>query len=353
MQLNPVPDLDFLTARLHGRLSRVAAGVRLDGLCRLPGATELSRIIHPEAEFHAMADFQRRLARDLFREISSCRCLMPGRGADLLNWMLVRFQVENIKILLRALVRKIQLEGPEEFLFAIPEELRLDELRLRNARSVADFAAALPRGSPRDSLLRELPTLSGSPNLLVLEAALDRGYFEELLMRGQRLGAADRDWVQPVLKQEVDTFHLLLALRGRFNHGLAADVLAGLHVAGSEISGRRFASMLAAGDILAVARLAVHRVIDSLPSVGKSGSAKASLDIATVEALAWERWVHCCVRALRRNPLGMGTVIGYLGIRRVEIANLISLSEGLRVGIAPESLRARLHPRRTGEADYV
>jgi vacuolar-type H+-ATPase subunit C/Vma6 len=46
-------------------------------------------------------------------------------------------------------------------------------------------------------------------------------------------------------------------------------------------------------------------------------------------------------------------VIGYAGIRRVEVANLITLSEGIRAGAEAERIRTRLIPRADLESVYV
>ena len=45
--------------------------------------------------------------------------------------------------------------------------------------------------------------------------------------------------------------------------------------------------------------------------------------------------------------MNVAAVAGFLGIRRVEVANLITLSEGLRLGMDGRELRARLIPGET------
>jgi vacuolar-type H+-ATPase subunit C/Vma6 len=111
--------------------------------------------------------------------------------------------------------------------------------------------------------------------------------------------------------------------------------------------------MLTAKDLRTAAALAVGRVIDALPPEHESGETTGPLDAAELEALAWKRFLRLANRACRRNHMGLGAVIGYAVIRRVEVANLISLSEGIRAGVAPESIRARLIPRHDEEVAYV
>jgi len=43
--------------------------------------------------------------------------------------------------------------------------------------------------------------------------------------------------------------------------------------------------------------------------------------------------------------MGLGAVVAYAAIRRIELANLITLSEGIRTRVTPDALRQRLIPR--------
>ena len=74
-------NLDYLTARLHGRRSRMAEADRLDALCRLRSVSELARHVWPDSDVQTVADFQRRLAEDLTREISEFLPLLDKPGA--------------------------------------------------------------------------------------------------------------------------------------------------------------------------------------------------------------------------------------------------------------------------------
>jgi len=348
-----VNDLAYLAARLHGRRSRLAEADRLDQLCRQPNLRELGRAVYPETELPAVPDFHRRLTEDLLRELIGIRNHMKGRGTDLLAWMSVRFQVENIKVLLRGFLRRTAGEAAPAQLLSLPEGMGLDTPGLEAAQSLAEFAEALPAGAPRESLKQALETYRDQPRPFFLEGALDRGYFQELLFRAARLSSEDRDLIQPIVRQEVDAFHLLLVVRGKFQYRVAAGRLLPLHVWGSDISRKRFAAMLAAPALRAASRLAVRRAIDELPATHGAGDDAVTINPAIVEALTWKRFLRLSNHAFRRSHMGVAAVVGYVGIRRVEVANLITLSEGIVAGLAPETLRARLHPRIDWEEVYV
>jgi len=365
-----INDLDYLAARLHGRRSRLAEAERLEGLCRLPDLPELGRAVYPEAEFHAAGDFQRRLAQDLVGELagflehlegvrgagevlSAREPYLEGPGADLVTWMLVRFQVENIKVLLRGLMRRAPLEIPEGYLVSVPQGLPVKVQALRAAHSLQEFTDLLPAGALRQSLRKALGVYHDQPRPFFLEGALDRSYFQELLARTERLSGEDKELIQPIMLQEVDTFHLMLAVRGVFHYGLKTELLLPLHVCGSGIGKERFRAMLAAPDVPAAAALAVGRAIDAMPVERGSGEAPAKVDASGLETLAWKRFLRLSCRAFRRSHMGLGAVIGYVGIRRVEVANLITLSEEIVSGTPAETRFARLIPRKDLESAYV
>jgi V/A-type H+-transporting ATPase subunit C len=343
-------DFDFLTARLHGRRSRLAEGDRLEELCRSGSFDELGGLLYPATEFHAVGDFQRRLAQDLIRELWGFLKSLEGAGADLVAWALVRFQVENIKVLLRSLMRRTPLEAPEEYLLSLPENLALDVPSLFSSGSLEEFAEHLPAGAPRNSLAQAVHTYHEQRRPFFFEAALDCGYFQELFTRTERLPHGSRELVQPLMEQEVDAFHLMLVVRGKFQYGLDPGLLPPLHVSRSRISRQRFNKMLDAPDVHAVARLALRRAIDGLPA---PSNAPATVAASALETFSWQRFLRLANRAFRHSHMGLAALFGYIGIRRVEVANLITVSEGILTGLGNEKLRGRMLSRRDSEAIYV
>ncbi len=260
-------NLDYLTARLHGRRSRMAEASRLDTLCRLRTVPDLLRQIAPDSKPQSVADFQRRLAEALTREVAEFLPLLDKPGARLVAWMLLR----------------LQLKVP-----AAPV-------------SWAAFAASLPAGPLRKSV-QEARGHPARP--FFMEAALDHAYYRELLLRMEALREEERMVVEPLVRFEAASFQHQLLARGQLNYGLTPDNLAQF-----ELGGVSHANELPA---TAVTRDRLYRLAN---------------------------------RAMRCSPSGLGTVVGYVALRRVELANLTTLSEGLRLGLSGESIRARMTPR--------
>ncbi|HUX16983.1 MAG TPA: V-type ATPase subunit [Phycisphaerae bacterium] len=336
-------DLDYLAANVHGRRSRLAEAERLDALCRLRTVTDLARALFPESRFLTAAALQRVLILDQVEELTEIASRLGGAAGRILDWLGVRFQMENLKVLARGLAGGMVLEDLRPHLILLPDELALPVEALASAGSLEAFAALVPQEPLRDGLKRGGDLFARRPKAFFLEAGLDAGYLEELLSRARALSAADRREVLPIALQEADTFHMMLAARGKFHYGLGPEAIVPFHVRGALMARRTFEAMAAAEHVSDVAALAVGVAVDEVPAV-----AKEALTAADLEPLAWSRYYRLANRAFRRSHMGLGAVVAYAAIRRVELANLITLSEGIRLGRPADAIRRRLIPAAPG-----
>ena len=346
-------DLDYLATRLHARRSRMAEAERLDALCAFRTVPDLGRAVRPEWDSQTAVNFQRRLLQDLVREFSFCLRHLDGAGRQLVGWMQARFQIENLKVLLRGLLNHTPFEVMQEHLVPLPRELTLDAQALLDAETLDSFIQHLPAGWPLKQFQAAVAAQRDEPQAFFLEAALDAEYFQELLVRIKRLSASERELIGPLARQQVEMFHLVLVVRGKFNHGLTAESLSSLLVPGSGAAAVRFKAMLAAPDVSTAAKLSLGHAFDELAALHTTGEVATPSDPAILEALSGRCFLRLANGAFRRSHMGLAAVVGYLEIRRVEVANLITLSEGIRTGVSTEKVRARLIPRTDLEAVYV
>lgn len=343
MALRIALDLDYLAANVHGRRSRLAEAERLDALCRLRTVTDLARALFPESRFLTAAALQRVLILDQVEELTEIASRLGGAAGRILDWLGVRFQMENLKVLARGLAGGMALEDLRPHLILLPDDLALPVEALASAGSLEAFAALVPHEPLRDGLKRGGDLFARRPKAFFLEAGLDAGYLEELLSRARALPAADRREVLPIALQEADTFHMMLAARGKFHYGLGPEAIVPFHVRKTRIPRRTFEAMAAAEHVADVASAAAGAALDEVPK-----GANEALTPADLEPLAWGRYYRLANRAFRRCHMGLGAVVAYAAIRRVELANLITLSEGIRLGQPADAIRRRLIPAAPG-----
>jgi vacuolar-type H+-ATPase subunit C/Vma6 len=336
-------DLDYLVARLHGRRGHLAEGDRLDALCALRSLPDLVRALTPHALFTSVAEFQQELILDMVQELADFAAQLTGAGSALMAWMRVRVQIENLKVLARAFATGKSGAVARKYLLPLPPDLALDFAALSVADSLESFIAATPSGVLRQELIESAPEFDKAPRALVLEAALDRAYFRELLKRTKALPHEARTDALAIARHEVDTFHLMVVARGRFTYDLPAERLAWLHVPGGGISRDRFGRMLEAATLRDAAQEAAAFVLPALlTDKDLFGTGWTDPDPAILEPLTWNRYDRLARRAFRRSHMGLGAVVAFAALRRVEVANLITVSEGIRTETPPDVIRRRL-----------
>jgi vacuolar-type H+-ATPase subunit C/Vma6 len=371
-------DLDFLSALVHGRRSRLAEGSRLDELCRLRTVAELVQAIAPEMPAETIAGLQRRMVSDLAAELANVAGhLGDTRGARVVEWLGARFQAENLKVLARGVATGRPLAELQALIIPLKTPFAIDLEGLAGADSVETFIGRVPSAPLRNGLQAAAAVYERSRKSFFLEAGLDKGYLVELLDRVGRVRQGEG--LKQLADQETDMFHLALAARGRLVYGLKAEDLSAFHVEGAKVDREVFGAMLAATSAGELASLAATRVIDPLPKCaavrprtaeGPAQLAKASrlrrpdggLTPAALEALALERFHRLANRIFRRTPVGLDVVAAYVALARIELANLITLSEGIRAchgvalasraAAAPEAIRRRLIPRQAVARPY-
>jgi len=329
----PKDDADHVAARLHGRRSRLAEGDHLRRLCDLSTPNDLSRQIYPTETFAAVAGFEKRLVQELADETVELATAFTGAAGDFLRQFGRRFQIENLKVLLRGRASGADFPTLERHLIALPRQWGLPGEALLGARDAAAVLRLLPGDSLRAALRPWLKLEAGEATPFLIEGLLDRDVHLGCLKHLARLAAEEHDAISPIIRHEADFFNLMVTLRGRFHHGLPSEQLTPLHVPGAGISRARFHAMLVSPQPAETIQLARESVF---------GSAPPPDDTAQCELESRRRLLKLANRAFRRSHLGLGAIAGYLAIRRVTVANLILVAQGLRLRVDAENLRARV-----------
>lgn len=311
-------DADHLAARLHGRRSRMAEGERLRALCALESPRELGQALFSGAGAASSTEVQARLAQDLAAELSALGAGMGGARGAFMLWLAARFQAENLKIALRALSSGSGAEEAAGLFIALPAALAGYGPSLLSFETPQELAGALPAGPLRAGLERACSLYHDLSIPFFYEAEIDRAYFGELLARAAAIPGPGRAPAESLAGQELGIFLLELASRAAVYYGLGKKELLGLYVEGPALSRRKFAALLEAAPELA-------------------GPAPAEL-----EAGGWALYARLANRAFRRAGAGFGVPAGYAALRRVEAANLATVSEGLRLGVPAGELRGLL-----------
>lgn len=323
-------DLDFLAARTHARYGLRADARRLEDLSRHRTMHALWRAIDPGTEPADARALQRLLLLAWHDELRGLARGLSGPRARLLEVLAERLELEDRKTLVRGLSAGVPAAALLDLLWR-PSAAPAPE-RLASAEDVVSPppAGALRAAGPAGRR-RAADPAAELARPFVLEALLDQRYLQRLRAALDALDGRDRSEVRALVHQEVDHFHLALVARGRFTLGLSADALVGWHVAGAGIDRERLSAMLAAPTIAEAAALAIRLAIDQLPPA-------AQLDARAIDAAAWRRYARLARRAFRGGGMRFPALVGYAALRRVDVKNLTTLSEGVRLGLPADAV---------------
>lgn len=267
---------------------------------------------------------------------------LNAEAYDLVGTLLGRWDLFNIKSIIRGKHMHLQPESIEDGLYAVgaltPAELHV-LARLEDIRAVVDTLVTWE--SPYAEPLRgNLAAYGEARNLAALELALDRYYSSWAAKRlsGRRANAV---LARRILGLQVDSINLLTIFRLLRNDIGDVDPDSFYLPGGAHVSEELFSSMTGLSD--------VDEVLDALKSTPYARQLESVIATFVEEGSlsVFERALEDYVmrKALdcgRGDPLGVGITIAYLWAKQNEITNLRIIVKGTAVGMPPDRMRKEL-----------
>lgn len=348
-------DFDYGNARLRAMKSRLLSRRTLEGLAEIESVesliTALTNTAYREAVEAALVRLagleclNEALRNDLIATIGSARVFFSGRAGEQAALVLRRYDVHNVKTVLRGLARHVPASD------ILASTLPVGELRpvdLGQLAGAADLRIAIDLlATWRLPLARPLLVLSGvhpGADLFEMEVALDRWYLDAALRE-----AVDEagEVLRETLMLAADMMNILTALRlvgvpdaaTILRERFASDDATPLFVGPGHMPWALLAE--------AARQASVSRAVDTLAEThGGETLVRAMEDytagsrLSVFERALAQRQLQHAARLLVRDPLGIGVLLGYVALKTNEVANLRTIAQGLLLGQQPEQIRA-------------
>jgi len=327
-------DFDFIQAKIHGLRSRLYELERLDDLCDLRTLPQLWHRLYPEADPGDHHALERWLLRDHVATLALIRGHLPERFAPFLTWTLRRFQVENLKVVLRAWKAREPLERVVPFLAPLPDEFALRPQALLKAASLAEFLLLVPMPEFRTAGEKTAPHQVETGDTFFVETAFDAAYYRGLLAHQQRLPGDHGRSTAPLVRLEVAAYNLLCLFRVKLNYNIPYDAARLLLVRGEPHS-FRLEQLYDFPDFADMLRFVPREMLPP-------GGAESLRTIADLERAFWQRLLQVANRTFYRSTGDLGGIVAFATLKRVELANLMRVIEGVRYGLEPKAVREGL-----------
>lgn len=279
-------------------------------------------------------ELEKLFSTSLYKDFFKFLCFLRGRPAQFLREVLLRYEIQDLKVLLRITATNRNTETVADSLIFLKLYSRLDYDALIKSRDVAGLIKNL-KGTQYYPVLAPFADKREPPNLFDMEMNLDLHFFMTILKRlGLLLTGADKRAVARSLGIEIDLLNIMWMYRCKKLFGLSKEVTLN-HVVPHWFYLRREELI----------RLAGSKDADEFKEL-VSKTKYAALFKAEQESL-WEKssedYLYRVYKSqLRRDYFNIGTMMAYISLKEIDIKNVITLIEGIRYALPREEVKSLL-----------
>ena len=346
-----IGDYAFVNAKVRAMRSRMLTDTQIESLLAARGLDETilalrqtpyARIADDLAVGYDLRQTQLALEEeevDLHLRLAG---LLSGCPAAVVRHLATSYEIKNLKTVLRLWHRSLPIEPAYLLRDFIVHRLPLAEIaQSENIQTVVRLLENTPYAAAVSAAVDEF---TRGHALFPVEASLDTTYFQELLQLVDGLPSSDRNAARRVIGGEIDLCNLNWVLSCKFYHRLPASKMSQYLIP----SGLRILPEVAVRLYDADKLQSVLAEVADLPenvaekARGLDGSSAGVLLVAVVNQLLLRE----ARRVLSGFPFNIGTVLGFLVLKRLETKNLIVLLECVFWGKDPGARRS--YPVRAG-----
>jgi V/A-type H+-transporting ATPase subunit C len=338
--VNRLAEQAYLRTRLAIMSTNLLGRERLNALAALP-LEELAKAsgfdaVKAPSESARLATFERALMQSWLDELSTLLRPLKGPARRLLTQWASRYELLNIKALVRGKIGQLPAEEIERSLFHLPGFLSLNHDELLNTDSVPELLRHLQKTRYRRIADQALRRYEERPDPFLLDATLDQQFYSELNDRAQHLDSTDRAEVLALIGRIVDRHNLVWSLRYRYNYGLQPSEVIYLAIDGGRVLNRDLLQQILNADTLAEA---LRLLPPNLLSQDEMPDQITLIEIVLRQELHRHAW-----RALRRSPSVLTSALAYLVLRYGDINGLYAIVHARIHGLSDELLAEALDP---------
>ena len=285
---------------------------------------------------------EQRIIAEVLEETKVLIRPLSGSARNFLIYWTERFEVTNLKTLLRG---KMTGERPASLINRLTPMGafgRLDVQDLAHAEDVSELLRRLEAGPYAGIVRHAHRAFEESHDPFILDAALDRGYYEGLAHRAQPLenqaGAAFRRLMGTL----IDRINLVWMLRYRFNYNLPPAQVYFLLVASHySLPSSRLRELAALGGLEAI--------LDTLPEPLR-GLLRGAQDIPAVFARLESYGAETADKVLHSGAPAIARAFAYLILRERDLRSVRAILRGRALALPMDDIRLAMYQSIEGNA---
>lgn len=253
---------------------------------------------------------------------------MQAPGKVFLNHWIRRFELVNLKLLLRSKFTQLPLEDLETRLVNLGPLTAIPIEKLLATEDIAEFLRQLESTHYKAMAIQARQVYREKQTLFDVESALDSHYYQVLHRLGYVLTGTDRQITMRLLGVLLDQVNLSWLLRLRFSYHLNAPHVYFLLAPGGHHLGMPVLLELAQQENL-------EQVLQKLPEPLATRLAGATT-ISSVESSMAELTQHTAQHLLRSTSFNLGRAFAYLYLREQQMQSIHTKIKAQLLGLGHE-----------------
>jgi V/A-type H+-transporting ATPase subunit C len=278
---------------------------------------------------------EQRLIAEVLDETTVLIRPLTGAARQFLMYWTERIEITNVKTLLRG---KMMGERPAALvnrLTPMGAFGRLDVQDLAHAEDVSELLRRLESGPYAGIVRYARRAFEESHDPFILDAALDRGYYEGLAHRAQPLEHEAGAALRRLMGGLIDRINLVWMLRYRFNYNLPPAQVYFLLVASRYgLSSARLRDLATLGSLDAILAALPEPLLGQLRDETSIPAVFARMEIAAAESA--QQVLHSGAPAIAR-------AFAYLILRERDLRAVRAILRGRHLGLSPSDIRLAMY----------
>ena len=328
-------DFDFICAKVRGMRSMLYERDQLRHLTAKTKLQDLFSELMPGKNFKNHLQFEKSLVVEHVRVLDEIRKFLKGANHELFSWLLRRYQIENIKVMLRGWIAGEKPRSLAALMVDIPPPYALPFEEMMAAGDIDAFLSLIPEKTLAEGAKKGIFYYNEKEKGFYIEAGLDCAYFMTLTDKLSYVRTVHRRNIEKLISTEITIYNLVFVLRAKFNYALPPDTVKNFIVTRK--------SLLSQDALQSIYELgALEEMLKYVPKNLLREEDFDLREISGVEKALWRTMYRISNRQFYLSILDMGEIVSFYYIKRIELLNLIKIAEAIRYGLSSRDIEKRL-----------
>lgn len=265
----------------------------------------------------------------------------PKRARKYLDSYLLRFEIENIKALIKATGAKLSSEEKMAKIY-LSAESYLENRKIieeaQKATSIRQVVDILKSTKYAPALGMGLQTYEETGSTICFDVFIDKMFFEQLYKGYESLPKKEKPHAHFYASMESDSFILLTLLRGKALNYDANWLRMAVPHASFNLSTETIETIVAAADFESALKI----VLESHYAEFFEKATNAEETIASAEKAFFKAMYQQARASVTREIFNIGSAIAFMTQKKVEVLNLAALGLGVEAVMKPQDIQLQL-----------